>query len=235
MTDHLFSMITSPQVISLFPTMSTSPVTTLFSWSPIVLRAFSKTLTLIASPTSPASDVVEGLAALHVRRGDFMAHCTLLQTAMQGYNSWNLLPSLPDKFDPCGALPSSSPTCAFDERDAATTAHFQAHCLPSTAQMVERIRSLDLAPSITRLYIMTNGKLPFIRELSAALEGEGFTVVSSRDVACLLEREETVCDQAVDMEIARRAEVFIGNGVSAHSGVARGDVADLRTPCSFPR
>jgi hypothetical protein len=73
-------------------------------------------------------------------------------------------------------------------------------------------RALDV------LYVLTNADAAWVKEFALTVQGEGWgTVVGSPDL--ILNDEQTEVAMAVDMEIARRAEVFIGNGVSLSSRV----------------
>lgn len=66
--------------------------------------------------------------------------------------------------------------------------------------------------------MLTNGKGEWLEELTRGLEGLGGWVDeepirTSRDLGRRLGKEERGVAQAVDMAIAQRAEVFVGNGV----------------------
>lgn len=68
-------------------------------------------------------------------------------------------------------------------------------------------RTLDV------IYILTNDQSEWLTELKARLKGEGWsTLVTTADL--ILDAEGIEVGMAVDMEIARKAAVFIGNGVS---------------------
>jgi hypothetical protein len=67
------------------------------------------------------------------------------------------------------------------------------------------------------LYVLTNQDAAWVRAFAATMRKEGWgTVVGTPDLA--LDAEQTEVGIAVDMEIARRAEIFIGNGVRAFVG-----------------
>ncbi|KAJ7100404.1 hypothetical protein C8R44DRAFT_561537, partial [Mycena epipterygia] len=61
--------------------------------------------------------------------------------------------------------------------------------------------------------ILTNEKSAWIDELAKELKKDGWTVITCRDL--VLDSEQTEVSIAVDMEIARRAAAFIGNGWSS--------------------
>jgi hypothetical protein len=62
------------------------------------------------------------------------------------------------------------------------------------------------------LFVLTNADAAWVREFAQTMQEQGWpTVVGTPDL--ILDDEQTEAGMAVDMEIARRAEVFIGNGV----------------------
>lgn len=68
---------------------------------------------------------------------------------------------------------------------------------------------------LTHIYIMTNGIVSWVEELKEALESSGNwdQIKSSRDLDITWEQKFVV--QALDMFVAQRSEVLIGNGVRA--------------------
>jgi hypothetical protein len=70
-------------------------------------------------------------------------------------------------------------------------------------------RTLDI------LYVLTNAGADWFGPFKATMLADGWgTVVSGSDLIFLSDEQREV-GMAVDMEIARRAAVFIGNGVRA--------------------
>ena len=67
---------------------------------------------------------------------------------------------------------------------------------------------------LRRLFIMTNGERGWVASLKQRLYQEGGwdSILSSRDL--VLSPEQKAVAQTVDMAIAQRAAVFLGNGVS---------------------
>lgn len=92
-------------------------------------------------------------------------------------------------------------------------------CWPDIPAIIERTAAArELWESggkekIDRLYIMTNGQLEFVDELKKELWklGDWIDVTSSRDLK--LTRAQKYIAQSMDMAIAERAALFIGNGV----------------------
>ncbi len=130
---------------------------------------------------------------------------------------FNEFPGLPDRF---------SPLTESDEQplgEGEKQAWYSPHCFPNIEQIVSRVHevrtSLLSTTNLTRVYIMSNGRPEWLRELKYALEedavggtmGPWEHIATSRDLR--LTREQRHNGQTVDMAIAQRAEVFIGNGV----------------------
>lgn len=79
----------------------------------------------------------------------------------------------------------------------------------------------ELLPTtkLTRVYVMTNGKPEWLRELKDALQEDARRlrlrewehIGTSRDLRLTGEQKHN--SQAADMAVGQRAEVFIGNGV----------------------
>lgn len=105
---------------------------------------------------------------------------------------------------------------------------YMKHCYPSDAQILARIREIQLqyvanttvredgtARTLDVLYLLTNGDREWLKGLTAELVKDGWgTVVTSKDL--VLDDEQMDVGMAVDMEIARRAEVFVGNAVRGY-------------------
>ena len=79
---------------------------------------------------------------------------------------------------------------------------------------IEAIRQTQEGQGLRRVYVMTNGAVEWVEELKASIMQMGGweDVASSRDL--VMTPEQKYIGQAVDMAIAMRAQVFIGNGVS---------------------
>ena len=79
--------------------------------------------------------------------------------------------------------------------------------------------SLLSKTNLTRIYVLTNGRPEWLRELKDALQedarrehmNEWEHIGTSRDLRLTGEQKHN--SQALDMAVAQRAEVFIGNGV----------------------
>jgi hypothetical protein len=131
---------------------------------------------------------------------------------------FNEFPELPDRFS--ASIPP--------EED--NHVHYRMHCFPEIEQIVTRVRevrtSLLATTTLTRVYVLTNGRPWWLQQLKDALQedarreyGLGLDkwehIGTTRDLQ--LTREQRHNSQAVDMAIAQRAEVFLGNGVRSTS------------------
>jgi hypothetical protein len=152
-----------------------------------------------------STNTIPGLLALHIRRGDFESHCKYLFRASQHYNAFNSFPELPDHL----VIPS-------DKDEATKKAIHKSHCYPTIPEIVAKVRVVRKEnPGLRNIFLMTNGKAGWIAELTDALMSDGLqwdAIHSTRELE--LTWEEKYVDQAVDMLIAQKAEVFVGNGVS---------------------
>lgn len=155
---------------------------------------------------TPSTSSFPGLLAMHVRRGDYEVHCYALEELMAPMQGWYTLPGIPDRFVP----PPGNKT---EEQHK----YFRDHCWPTIDQMVDKIRDVRATKEgagLNSVYIMTNGNPTYVAALEKAIsELGGFKVISSsRDMVWTPEGK--YISQAIDMAIANRAQVFIGNGVS---------------------
>lgn len=103
---------------------------------------------------------------------------------------------------------------------------YMRHCYPNDNQIRARIAEIrsqfvtNTAPrpdgtrrTLDVLFLLTNGDNDWLRSLNSQLMEDGWgTVVTSKDLT--LDDEQLEVSMAVDMEIARKAEVFMGNAVS---------------------
>ncbi|KAI9457382.1 hypothetical protein HD554DRAFT_2030105 [Boletus coccyginus] len=203
----------SPRVLSLFDTLVASPILADFVWSPLVQAAVARNFALFQPRSAKAifsSDIaatLPALVAVHLRRGDFVRHCPNLAKWGADYMGINQHPSLPDRFDP---RPLANDTTARD-------AYYLAHCLPTTAQLVARLHEIRAQhPALRRVYVLSNEWAWALDKLKGALLKDGWSdVVSTVDLS--LDAAQYYVSMAVDMAIAERAEVFVGNGFSSLS------------------
>ncbi|KAG9309932.1 hypothetical protein JVU11DRAFT_6199 [Chiua virens] len=219
------------RLMSIWPYMSNLSALSQWGWSPLVHDAFEANREVIYPPASywppgqysRLKEVMGGLLVMHVRRGDFSGHCRYLAKANAEWNTFNSFPGLPDKYDKVQSDP---------KRSSANHKAFMDHCYPSFEWIVEKVRTAreESQEHLEYIYIMTNGDSSWINTLKAALYDLGGWVYvgSNRDLS--LTWEQRFVAQAVDMLVAQRAQVFIGNGWSSLSS----NIVMLRTVDGLP-
>ncbi|OSX66839.1 hypothetical protein POSPLADRAFT_1129442 [Postia placenta MAD-698-R-SB12] len=211
------------RLLAIWPSLSASPVLTEFGWSSLIELAFDQNREVFA-PTAVLESYltaepvtthvarytpIPGLLALHVRRGDFAAHCRGLAEWGSTYVGFNSFHSFPD------TLQVPPDTKGADRKNI-----YQSHCYPEIAQIVRKVQEVrrsEAGQGLRHMYVMTNGEEPWVQQLKAALAREGHwdSIATSRDI--IVNAEQKYVKQAVDMLIGQRAQVFIGNGMTAQA------------------
>ncbi|KAF8303085.1 hypothetical protein DL93DRAFT_2173140 [Clavulina sp. PMI_390] len=216
-----FRTMGDPALEQLWPSFSTSPVMTAFRWSNIVYRAVEKNIRLLGLSSSPMRiegrpniglinpDVLTGLVTLHVRRQDFTARSSQLSF-------------LPDRL----FIPHSA---SGSEEERAKLVF--PRCWLEIDAIVQRLHSLRTEYSnaskrndgkegkreilLRKVHIATNGEPEWVDELKRALWRDGWgRMTSTYDMDLDWEESGTPMDGAIDLEMATRGEVFVGNGFS---------------------
>ncbi|KAK0204194.1 hypothetical protein DFS33DRAFT_1260911 [Desarmillaria ectypa] len=215
--DHL--LFGSPRVISMFPILASSPILKEFAWSYLVEAAVERNMNGLINPVPSSSpNLMSGVVAVHLRRGDYSGHCLYLSKHNTAYQGMNQYPGIVDRFDPLGFDPSAP------SLDNDSYHHYLPHCLPTVSEIVERLRVVRAENpqlSLTKVYLLSNGRRWWLDELWEELRADGWEPVreglgSSQDLT--LTREEQYVSGAVDMAIAEKAEMFVGNGFSSLTG-----------------
>ncbi|KIJ65219.1 hypothetical protein HYDPIDRAFT_111127 [Hydnomerulius pinastri MD-312] len=205
------------RLLSFWPYMSKLPLLTHWAWSHLILDAFEANREVIFPPAVPSSPVqgsknnrtepFPGLFAIHVRRGDFKDHCHVLAHWNADWNAFNSFLQLPDKLDR-----SKDPRTSAENKQL-----YMDHCYPTMEQIVEKVKQVRAGSEepLKYLYIMTNGPASWVKELKNALRDLGGWehIGSSRDLN--LTWEQKYVAQALDMLVAQKAQVLIGNGWSS--------------------
>ncbi|KAF9647022.1 hypothetical protein BDM02DRAFT_3180749 [Thelephora ganbajun] len=203
------------------PVLLNNPITKLFSWSPLVEDAFKinqRLFTLSSKLPPPTPEFryppIPGLLALHVRRGDFEGHCPNLRRWKVSFTGLNTQPGTIDKdIDLVEKGNDSSTQASIDA--------FQRACYPDTNQIVERVRQIRMTEEgkgLRNIFIMTNGSPEWVEELKEALMKDYHWKQIASSLQMRVSWEQKFVAQAVDMMIAHRADVFIGNGFSSLTG-----------------
>ncbi|KAJ7274409.1 hypothetical protein B0H12DRAFT_1088559 [Mycena haematopus] len=206
----------STRILSLWDSFSKSPTSRLLETSPIVESAVARNKYLFIPrgprPPHPAPhDPFTRMLAMHIRRGDYKKTCENLASFGSTFYSWNLLPFLPDVFTP------------LEEGHPDRVEKAMEHCSPGLEALLKKVRdartdylhaSQGGQQMLDVLYLLTNEHDEWLDELKKTLGEDGWgTIVTSHDLE--LDAEQLDVSMAVDMDIARRAAVFIGNGWSS--------------------
>jgi hypothetical protein len=202
-----------PRILSLWEPLLSSPILRDFVWSPLVQAAVARNFALLQPESAKdilstdSAGALHGLVAIHLRRGDYVRHCPNLAKWGAYYMGVSQHPSLLDKFDP-------SP---YEDDTERKLAYYLEHCLPTTEQIVARLREIrQQYPGLRRVYVLSNEWAWALEGLKRALKEDGWEdLVSTVDIQ--LDKEQSYVSMAVDMAIAEKAEVFVGNGFSSVS------------------
>jgi len=198
------------RILSLWEEFRDSPVSRLTGASNITLEAVDNNLGLFGASgvDSPTADPFDGILALHIRRGDYREHCTdTLWKDKLGFFGWNQLSYLPDRFTVAGDT---------------TLEEFDKHCYPDDDAILKKIRDVKMRwegghgvgarQQLDTVFLMTNAGHAWQEQMKRRLRDSGWsTVVTTQDL--VLDAQQTEVSMAIDTELARRAAVFIGNGV----------------------
>ncbi|KAF8056524.1 hypothetical protein FPV67DRAFT_640352 [Lyophyllum atratum] len=205
-----FMLFGDTRILSLWTGLSKSSIFADFRWSSLVQSTVTSNLAAIHPAAAKTSSAIAplttlpGLVAIHLRRGDFKGHCKYLLRWNAKYMGFNRFPEMLDKFDSSNDRPPEM-----------LRQYYMDHCMPEIDQVVERLRAVRMAnPGLNRVYALTNGKASWINGLKDALQKDGWVDVKS-SVDLRLDSAQKFVSMAVDMAIAEKAEVFIGNGFSS--------------------
>jgi hypothetical protein len=211
-----------PRIISIWDYFSKTPTSRLLGNSPIVESGVKRNEYLFLprgpKPNHPVSrDPYDRMMAIHIRRGDYIVACEGLWTWNSTFYSWNLLPFLPDRFEP---LPGGG--WGWNTPENRVT--YMEHCLPTFEQVVKKVRDArhdyieagkdkgGYNRTLDVMYLLTNEQGEWLDGVKDVLRKDGWhTIVTSKGLE--LDKQQRDVDMAIDMDIARRAAVFIGNGV----------------------
>ncbi|KAJ6531767.1 hypothetical protein B0H19DRAFT_965966 [Mycena capillaripes] len=223
----------STRILSLWESFSKSPTSRLLETSPIVEAAVARNKYLFVprGPHPAPRDPFQRMLAMHIRRGDYKKSCDALSSFGSTFYSWDLLPFLPDVFTP---LDKSHPDYVEKAME---------HCSPGLDAILQKVRTAraDFLHSASQgrhqtldvLYLLTNEHDEWLDELIKVLRKDGWaTIVTSHELE--LDAEQIDVSMSVDMDIARRAAVFIGNGWSSFtSNIVHRRLVDGKTPISI--
>lgn len=207
----------SKRILDIVPLLFESPMVTEFRWSSLILNGFHQNRKLFAPTGLTAATskdpypVIPGLLALHIRRGDFEEHCRGLARWGSTWTGFNQLPGILDSFNPPPRPHDGDVTQEIYDAYAKS-------CYPSIKDIVQKVTDIKQTAAgkgLRNIYIMTNGKDPWLSELKMSLHksGDWKQISSSRELQVTWEQKYVV--QSVDMAVGQRADVFVGNGFSS--------------------
>ncbi|GAW08985.1 Myosin- partial [Lentinula edodes] len=149
------------------------------------------------------------------------------------YTEGRLQRGLPDSFE----VP---PSLVWDSSEY--NQYYVERCFPEQQSIVAKVREArksyisaagkDEKRTLDVMYLLTNAKGNWLAKMIADLKQDGWhTIVTSKDLE--LNAEQTDVNMAVDMDIARKAAVFIGNGWSSFtSNIVHRRLVDGKEPLS---
>ncbi|SJL07168.1 uncharacterized protein ARMOST_10511 [Armillaria ostoyae] len=221
------------RILSMWERFSSSATSRLLATSPIVKSGVDRNeylfLPMGPRPLHPAShNPYERMLAMHLRRGDYEGSCRHFSKYSSTFYGWNQLEFLPDRF-------TVPPGEEGPERDAV----YLSRCLPTFEDVIRKVRLArgeylqGTGMTLDVMYLLTNEKGQWLDELREALRVEGWnTIRTSRDLVWD-SAEQKELSMAVDMDIARRAAVFVGNGWSTFSSnIVHRRLVDGKKPMS---
>jgi len=203
-----WSFLASPAIHAMWPSFK-QYLSSTFKWSAQILDIAER-----ARPTEP-------YMALHLRRGDFMEHCEFLASSQTGFTTWGTLPELEEAVFP-PKLELNNDTSVME------------HCYPSLRRILDAIDAQARAnPHVNTLHVLHDGSWdhPSVylqyykleaavksrqRILKAGWRGGPMKTVTHSGTLPLRSGESDWA-VAVDVELARKANIFIGNGFSSLS------------------
>jgi len=209
--------------------------------SPLILSAIHQNEHLLFDHTSIRDPSrYDAVMAVHLRRGDYEEACTLLAQHNSTFYMWNLLPELPDPL-----ITTPRPQSVEDEKwenSPENVAMVRKRCWPTEAEIVAKVMQAKSdweaskesdGKKMSVLYVMTNGDEVWLTSLKRRLKAWGWRkVVAAQELE--LSPEEVGVAMGVDMDIGRRAAVFIGNGWSSlSSNVVHRRLVDGHPPSSI--
>ncbi|PBK95702.1 hypothetical protein ARMGADRAFT_924955 [Armillaria gallica] len=221
------------RILSMWERFSSSATSRLLATSPIVKSGVDRNEYLFLPkgprPLHPAShNPYERMLAMHLRRGDYEGSCRHFSKYSSTFYGWNQLEFLPDRF-------TVPPGEEGPERDAV----YLSRCFPTVEDVIRKVRLArgeylqETGMALDVMYLLTNEKGQWLDELREALRVEGWnTIRTSRDLVWD-SAEQKELSMAVDMDIARQAAVFVGNGWSSFSSnIVHRRLVDGKKPMS---
>jgi len=141
---------------------------------------------------------LSNVISMHIRRGDYEHHCSLLEFQDAPYAAYNVLPGLPDTYTP-------------DTTNRTTRDLIMLHCLPTAQQVIQRVSLIKKdyekqnsgKATLDSVFLMTNAHEEWLDELKEGLRGMGLGyVVTWKQLQ--LQNYEKVADMVCVSDCATR-------------------------------
>ncbi|KAK2467870.1 hypothetical protein APHAL10511_000165 [Amanita phalloides] len=211
-----------------------------FEWSQPIVDIVERTQRKLNISSKNFNRQGDRYMALHLRRGDFEDHCKYLAEKHVGFTTWATLPTLRSSITP----PSL---------DTANLTSITEHCYPSLRRILHAVSQQAIKhPNLRTLHVLHDGAwdhplvfLDYYKLVEALTnaawagrqrwaDGQPMRRVTHSGMV-QIHGGESDWRVAVDVELARRAEVFVGIGYSSLStqvlalrlGADRGSTDDI--------
>ncbi|WVR09242.1 hypothetical protein IAU60_006306 [Kwoniella sp. DSM 27419] len=211
--------------LDIYESFVKSPVMKHFSFAPTVLDIINRNLPMLAPEATPydldslahassdtpiTTSMWRHILALHIRRGrNWEAVCEDKGRNAAPFVSFNKLPALPGNEN----VPPPP-----DMVEATRMGLYRAKCLPQTLEIIARARRMRKNhPLLKSVYILTDAEDAWVQEIRMWLQSEGWDNVWIGKEDVYPDWQDKEVGVAVDMEVGRRAGVFVGNGFSTTS------------------
>ncbi|TFK74056.1 hypothetical protein BDN72DRAFT_834066 [Pluteus cervinus] len=192
-----------------------------FQWSRFITEIADRAQSQLHLRSHTSQSEGEPYTALHLRRGDFEEHCHVLAKEHTGFTTWATLPELRSRV-------------AHPPLDTENATSVVEHCYPSLRRILSVIDEHAKAhPHIRALHMLHDGAWDHptvyiqVQKLAVALMdasralAAGWTngpmKIITHSGMLPVRLGEADWAVTVDVEIARRADFFVGNGFSSLS------------------
>ncbi|KIJ54041.1 hypothetical protein M422DRAFT_42312 [Sphaerobolus stellatus SS14] len=234
-------LFSSPLMHPLWHELKNSPMYRFLEPSPLVQSAiYLNEHLFFTGKTIYNPSRYDSILAVHVPPTGFQTTCNSIAASNTSLYMWNSLPELPDRLKRASFSPGAK-----NPNTLGPETLIQKRCYPSIENMVAKIMTAkstwESSPEseghkLKTVYLlaeMGSDERPRVEELRARLGMTGWkAIVSAEDFE--MNAEQMSVGGAVDVEIGRRAGLFVGNGwTSLSSGIVQRRLIDGKAPLSI--